>query len=508
LFGKFVTVDEFFSQTDTSGRFSKLAPDDYQTPYLAQAVRRGDTDPISSHVRRQRDDVSRMGAGGTALLHAALTLGSPGSADLERDDGPPNPALIAEVLARGGDNSRRGTLWLNPFSFPCVAVGGLDSDPAVAGPKSSVEVPGMGFAWVDAQASIETPAKKKAPRPIASELTLVNEHFEIHIHPETGGIGALRNNRARGNRLSQQLAFHIDRGTRRAADDASDYSTMVADTIEVAISDPAVGEIVSRGRLVGDYDRLLARYEQAVRVVRGSRIVEITIRLEIDELPSPEPWKSYYASRWAWPDETADLRRSITGTSQPTEARRLEAPQFIEIQGDRTRTTILTGGLPYHRRAGDRMLDSLLVVRGEQAREFRMGIGVDLASPAAAALMILGAEPVAANRIARPRSHESGWLFRLDRQNIVATHWEPLVVTDAASPDAGRVTGFRVRILGTEGQSGRAQLNSFRPIRAARQVDLLGQPLVELRLVDEAVSLDFGAYEWMQVEVEWREGPA
>ena len=67
---------------------------------------------------------------------------------------------------------------------------------------------------------------------------------------------------ARGNRLSQQLALRLTDGasrTRGAAADSADYSIMRADTIEIETSNPAVGRIVSQGRLLDQKERLLAR---------------------------------------------------------------------------------------------------------------------------------------------------------------------------------------------------------------------------------------------------------
>ena len=52
-------------------------------------------------------------------------------------------------------------------------------------------------------------------------------------------------------------------------------------------------------------------------------------------------------------------------------------PQFIEVESYKTRTTILTAGMPYHRRIGKRMLDCLLRMCGESSTKFRLGIGID-----------------------------------------------------------------------------------------------------------------------------------
>jgi len=56
-----------------------------------------------------------------------------------------------------------------------------------------------------------------------------------------------------------------------------------------------------------------------------------------------------------------------------TDAKYLEAPQFLDLRSAGGRTVILPGGLPFHRRGGGRMLDTLLVVQGESARRFRLG---------------------------------------------------------------------------------------------------------------------------------------
>ena len=60
-----------------------------------------------------------------------------------------------------------------------------------------------------------------------------------------------------------------------------------------------------------------------------------------------------------------------------------------------------------------RRLDSLLIVRGETARQFRLGIGIDLAQPMAAALDFVAPSPMVPVA-ARPRN-DSAWLFHLDR---------------------------------------------------------------------------------------------
>ena len=72
-----------------------------------------------------------------------------------------------------------------------------------------------------------------------------------------------------------------------------------------------------------------------------------------------------------------------------TELRPDRIAAFLDIRCAGRRTTLLCGGLPYHRRLGDRKLDTLLVVRGETARSFRLGVGIDVPHPVAAAIEFL-----------------------------------------------------------------------------------------------------------------------
>ncbi len=120
-------------------------------------------------------------------------------------------------------------------------------------------------------------------------------------------------------------------------------------------------------------------FQQSVSLWRGSRVIVLEIEIADCSMElAGDAWNSYLACRFAWPDEAATIRRSIHGCIFETKARRFEAPQFIEVESYKTRTTILTAGMPYHRRIGKRMLDCLLRTRGESSTKFRLGIGIDV----------------------------------------------------------------------------------------------------------------------------------
>ena len=417
-------------------------------------------------------------------------------------------AALAQRLAGAGE----GCLLLNPHPFARragVCLPALAAPPDVGGAivavqqtgdgtRAVVELPPLGFAWVGpGHAATTPPASSRKARP-DKEPTIRNDVLQVVVHPQTGGIRSIHEIGRRGNLLSQQLAFRLPAPRPKAGeiwrdpDQQATYSTMLADSVEVAVAGPAYSQIVSRGRLLDETGERVAGFTQRIELWRGSRVVGLEIELDVEREPRADPWNSYYASRFAWGDESAELRRSVGLSSQLTDARNIEAPYFVEISSQGVRATVLGGGLAYHRRVGQRMLDTLLVVRGERRRSFRLGIGAGLAHPAADALELLDA-PALVPGVAAPRSAASGWLFHLDAKNVVATHWDTLF-------DDGRPVGFRVRLWETEGRAGRVHLRAFKRLASARQIDLHGKSLLELTVDGDRVALDLSAYEWLAVE--------
>jgi alpha-mannosidase len=198
----------------------------------------------------------------------------------------------------------------------------------------------------------------------------------------------------------------------------------------------------------------------------------------------------------------------VQGGRHPTEAKRIEAPEYIDIDSPQGRTSLLTGGLPYHRRSAMRIVDSLLVVRGETARRFSLAIGIDVSNPAAAAADLIAPQTVLAQTAAPLAGPASGWLFHIDSRSVIATHWAPLgPAADAVEPPAqsqpSGPRGFRVRLLETSGRPVRATLRAFRALSRAAKVDFRGQALSELTVEEDRIVVDLAAHEWAEVEACW-----
>jgi alpha-mannosidase len=513
VLGRFVTAADFFSNTESAGTFSKFSHDEYRSPYLVQGVRNGSTDPLSVHMHRRQHRQRREA---TEVLNAwtSLLAGKPrDAASSAADAHDAAQHALAGALIPAGRSQPSGVLLINPLSFPrrvVVDVGQLESAPLVEGPviavdasepvkTAVVEMPALGFAWVGPGDAIAN--KSKPRKPIARENMLVNELCEVTLDPESGGIRSVRDLHARGNRVSQQLAFRLPgpmpmpASIWRDPDDDVRYSQMVADSIAVTSTSTVLGELTSRGRLSNADGRQLATFVQTTRLAAESPLIQIDVELVPNEEPLAEPWSSYYACRFAWSDGLAELRRSVQQASYATELKRLEAPDFVEIVSDKSRTAILTGGLPYHQRIGSRMLDSLLIVRGETARRFRLGIAIENPYPWRAADELTSPSPVVGGLHPRPGA-EKGWLFHIDAKNVIATHWSPVVHGQS-------ITGFRVRLQELAGRGTSVTLRSFRNVARARHIDLRGEAAENLSVEEDRIRFDLGGHELFELEANW-----
>src|SRR6185369_4189669 len=127
-----------------------------------------------------------------------------------------------------------------------------------------------------------TPRDKKAIL-LAEDGVLRNEFFEAIINPTTGSLAAIHEYKSRGNRLSQQLALRMPGGKQkpgdsyREADESAVYSVMAADSMETTIATTALGEIVTRGRLLDLNGKRLAGFVQKYRLWRGSRVLHVEV---------------------------------------------------------------------------------------------------------------------------------------------------------------------------------------------------------------------------------------
>jgi alpha-mannosidase len=279
---------------------------------------------------------------------------------------------------------------------------------------------------------------------------------------------------------------------------------MVAERVEIDYAGPALVQAVSIGNLVDPSDgRTIARFQQRFRLWTGRNIFEIDITFrEIDPnwlaatAQATDPWSSYIACRWAWPDANSMIRRLIFGSPELTDVPRPETTEGIDISTRHQRTAMLFGGLPYHQRHGGRMIDTLLVAGSETERSFRVGVALDLEHPFQASQDFIATAQTVRVQGGPPEIGATGWLVKVDHRAVMVTHLEYV-----ESTGDGRGWGFIAHLLETGGHAARCRLRFCRNPAWARQADFNGETTVDLPIDGDAVLVDLTPHELARVEV-------
>ena len=559
VLGRFATFDEYFQYTDTPGRLSSNDSKEYLSPFLTQNVARQESDPVSRFTRhfiRRHQFEAAEWIGSLGKLLTGNSLDEPleptteeaveqAGPDADGDaDETADAALstfsnqaaneLSKVLMHS-DGDQVGYLIVNPLSFGrtvAVDLPDFQQAPAIEGPIKGtqfddsrktvlIEVPGCGFAWL-AKSTTEAAQQRATRIPLAEEKLLRNEFFEVSISEATGGISRIKGYGRSPNRLSQQLAFRFPRertftiGDGEEADEVkSYYSEMRCTTSRVTCNGPSLGEIVTTGEIIDQQNETrLAGYQQTVRVWRGRPIVEVEFELDIDRLPEGDPWSNYYGCRFAWNDMTASVTRALLTGAQGIGSERFESAYYLEIADEEQRTTILSCGLPFHRKTGLRMVDSILIPSGEYQRRFRFVIAIDENYPMQSALDAMVPVTVIPSSAGAPVSGDSGWFFHVNARNVLITRILPLMNEtkkdveveeqyDHEIPPHGR--GFALRLIETEGRHKSVKLTCFRTPATARQRDFQGRTISDLNIEDECVRLEITPHEIADVELRFED---
>ena len=341
------------------------------------------------------------------------------------------------------------------------------------------------------------PPRQAGFRPAIGQLR--NESIAIEVDAATGGLRSIAAVDEPSPRLAQQLVVHglVDAAGKPVA------SQMRSDRFDVDFGGPALVQATSVGQLVDPRQgNRLASFEQRYRLWTGRPILEIRVTLsEIDaawleQAARSDPWSVYLACRWAWPDASSMLRRTVLGNPELTELDRPETPDAIDITTRTQRTAILFGGLSYHRKHGARMLDTLLVAG---ARDVPVVLARGRARPRASVPRRPG--PRHAGRGGRrPRRARRRWESPAGWPGSIA-RTSPSRGSSSSRTRGGRGWGLVFHLLETAGQSGRCRLRLFRNPTWARQVDFLGETIVDLSVEGDAVQVDLTPHELARVEV-------
>jgi hypothetical protein len=519
VLGQWTTLSRYFNEVMSGEYAAAASADEFHGDYLSERINGHSPQPVTGfawhHRWRRRVDT----AWGLAALHRGLAgrsdtlslserlarledrlessgpsgLGETvdGAADLAEAQREAAEALAGRLVSRA-TAATPGYLALNPCSFTrrlALELNDVTAPLPVGGPVKAcqldqgsarvvVEVPAFGFAWFPRSGPPGTPVHAARMR-LAGERIVRNEFIEAEVDPETGGLRGLRDHRTRTNRLGQQLVFNPG-------------STMRAQSIQVTVNGPALGEVVSEGVLLDDQQQVLARFRQRFRAWLGRPLLELRIEIQPNQPAQGYPWHAYYGARFAWRDERATVLRGVNGTGTITTHARPESPDYVEWRVGGGSVVLFPGGLPFHQRHGGRMLDVVLEPEGETARTFDLALGLDRDYPAQTALGLLTPAPLVATAKGPPHVGASGWLFHLDAPNLLLLDFRP------AADGADAVL---LRLLECSGHAGQAALRCVRNPHRAMSVDARGGQLLDLIVNGDTVALDYAAGDLLQVRV-------
>jgi len=543
VFGKFVTLSEFFEGAESPGRMSEFKAGDYFSPSLVHAVARQSPNPVSRYLDywtrwRAFETTEWCRSLSTVLRKEPLIENTELTASIEAADAEADANTLAkadELLATASSASHEqmarlitgeapstdgetpgGLLVVNPLSFERnVVVNWPDgtspgTEPTIKHRQVSenescavVTVPADGFVWLKAEKTAATTPVGKLP--LAEGLVLRNDFFEVRLSDVTGGISGVQTFERSPNRVSQQIAYRFPNEKTVTVGEGDEresfstwYSAMTFRSSRVLSSGPAMGAIETTGDLIDQQTgAVLANYKQVTRVYRGKPFVYVHLELENASAVSGDPWTNYCGVRFAWKHESASLTASQHQGAHAVRSQRIESPQFIEIADEQFRTTIVSPGLTFHRRTGERMLDTILITEGESRRQFDFAVAVDSKFPMQSHLDANIEPLVIATPSAPTPGREQGWFFFVGASNVQLTRVLP-------SGDGGDSDKFIVRLIETEGRAKTFPLRYIQSPQSARQVDFNGNRIADLNVQGDSIQVEISPYEICDVELNFK----
>ncbi len=541
VLGRWVTVNDYFQLTERPYETFRPELDEYVTPYLAQAAASREPRPISRYATHHRLRARLEAARWLRAIALGVTVSKPDAtvdADADRAEreifeeaetaletrGFEDAAARVEALetrwaaalarAVSGEPSadaRPGYLVFNPIAVARkVAVVLPDASPDLRpegalvaaqlvdeGVVAVVDLPAFGFAWVPRETAVDLPPAE-AGRVSAKGRVLKNETIEVEFDEATGGIRGIMAIGESTARLAQQIVMTGLKGPQGEAA----ASRMKRERFEIEFAGPAVAQAVATSALLDPAGATVARVDLRCRVWVGRPIAELELTVRdldptwADWTARSDPWTQRLACRWAWPDESAMVRRLAFLSPETTDAERPETPDAIDVSTRRQRAAMLFGGLPHHEKVGARMLDTILVAGSETERTFRLAVALDSEHPHRQAADFLTPAVVVPTEAGAPPMGDRGWLARIDSPAVAVTH-----VGFLAETYDGRGWGLDVHLVETGGYHARCRLQFFRNPTWARQYDLQGESIGDLSVDGDAVWLDLMAGELFRVVV-------
>ena len=512
LFGQFVSLNDYFQAAYDPGYGEPFTAEQYECPWLTRAVQQKMVDPVSRfinywqlhHELAECRSLMTMIAFATEHQDVNLTqslsewkkniqlIESSIDTLVDFSDADSSPRQLATQSQKAIDDlkSEMAGGFLSPTKgeaetkeTACVLNLSCASRTAFLNEGAAVEVPAMG--WVSLAQPDLPSARTLGGPPVDDGLTLRNEHFQISVDPKSGGVRRIQSYDHRQTQASQRLAVRITTEGGKPT-----YANMVADDVSVDRVSATASRIVSIGQLIDPRtNQRLCAFTQTLSLQRKDQFAKLSIELRdvVDLLPDAD---HYICSRMAWHDESSGVFYGSGEIRSRSTNAWIEAPTYVRIEQPDHSLTLLTNGLPWHRRSARNVLDSVLVVSREGERQFQLGMGLGCSSDLDAAIGMF--QPPRHLESPVGLFQKSGWLFHFSNKHVVIVFNEPIL-------NDGRVVGVRWRLLETRGRRGKLKLTCpFEVVRAERMM-FDGRSVDSLPFQGRAVEIEFTRNEYFEI---------
>ncbi|MGB7344176.1 MAG: hypothetical protein WBD20_08175 [Pirellulaceae bacterium] len=475
--GRFWNLHDYFTEGEHPYHHATtqtVSSDAHQI--LTDRVANGSADPISKTIIESNQAVTSEAA---VLLRGMrdLIAGKPGEAadkddpslqDLASQFAVASGATVPRTNVSAANDSCEAMFVVNPLSVgQRVAVTlnkNVDStaehvfavDSQNGSSNVAVDVVAGGFACV--KGNDNPPAKGSflkrlmGKKGLADDNALSNEFMEVAVSPETGGIAGVYSGGIRGNRFSMRLVW-VDESTKKSTDDGS---TMKCNRIRVTESSASLGRIEVSGVVLDRESKEVATFDLAYELRCGSRFLKLSGQIKPTGSFTADPWNSYLATRVAVASESSIARVMVRDKLHRARGRKIVAPLGIVIDEAERQTLIGSQGLAFHRRVGDRFIDTLLAVKGEKSSDVNLSFGFDCPNPVGNAKALI-CPPLAVPIAGSPKLPDRGWITHIAPNTAMISRLEVHRRND------GRLAAT-VRMIQTRSQSGNGAIRFCRDV--------------------------------------------
>ena len=490
VLGRFWTLADYFREGEHpyhNGNLSASSPD--AAEWLSTLIDSGIPRPIEAAAERFRH---QLVAEQNTLLTGMTRLIS-GNTDSAPTDSTDTKSLApgAELAQAMGfttietthkdDSECSDILLLNPHSNGLRTRVTVSGDPPPKAEhifatsqegnvtETTVDIPSCGFVLLR-----QNDSKKKSKvgigarlrksllggvKPIAEERMLTNEFMEIAISAETGGIAGIYSGGTRGNRFSMRLVRCSPQRTDSKKSMPGEETQMRCTGHRILTTNAAIGTIETSGELIDHNEATLAHFTLRYSLSRGSRTLVVAGNIDILHGLEGEPWDNYYAIRAAVANESSVCRALIRDKMHRPGSRRVVSPLGVLLDEAERQTLICSNGSAFHRRVGNRFLDTLVAVPGDKDASFSISYGMDVPNPVNAARELLtGPEQVAVNR--SENAPTTGWLIHTSPRDLLVSQLK------IDRSEDGRLYAV-IKLVQTKSQQCKASLRFLRDVESA-----------------------------------------